>query len=198
MAESVVERITDALVATATLVAAAAESGAVDGWIPPADTNSSVPLGMDGSDVMQPEGSYFLVSLRAIGGRGRVVSRCAPPAVIDARLGLCARCLWKNSGLVIALELQRGLQALSVELNVADPDEADSRTRSSACSSSSSRPCSTLSGSTLQSSIIRSSRVSQSTSARRSICAHCGWRGWGYTCESARQQVSERGRGKGG
>jgi hypothetical protein len=67
MAEDLVDTLTDTLVAaataTATLIAEAAATGAAEDWLP--TDNSSLPLGMDGSDVTPAPsggGSYFLVS----------------------------------------------------------------------------------------------------------------------------------------
>lgn len=67
MAEDLVDNLTDTLVATlsvtATLIAEATATGAADDWLP--SDNSSVPLGMDGSELtLSPSdgGSYFLVS----------------------------------------------------------------------------------------------------------------------------------------
>ncbi|TXT12631.1 uncharacterized protein COLE_03041 [Cutaneotrichosporon oleaginosum] len=67
MAEDLVDTLTDTLVAvataTATLIAEATATGAADDWLP--SDNSSLPLGMDGSDVTPaPDGgSYFLNTL---------------------------------------------------------------------------------------------------------------------------------------
>lgn len=75
--EEALDTMTD-LLATATaaataLATATATAAAEDeGWLPSPDTNSSLPLGMDGNDVAQPGGSYILVS----GARGWAGGAC--------------------------------------------------------------------------------------------------------------------------
>ncbi|BEJ14484.1 hypothetical protein CspHIS471_0402510 [Cutaneotrichosporon sp. HIS471] len=66
MAEDLVDSVTDTLVAaatvTATFIAEAAATAATDEWL--TNDNSSLPLGMDGSDVIpapSSEGSYFVL-----------------------------------------------------------------------------------------------------------------------------------------
>lgn len=64
--EEALDTMTD-LLATATaaataLATATATAAEEEGWLPSPDTNSSLPLGMDGNDVAQPGGSYILVS----------------------------------------------------------------------------------------------------------------------------------------
>lgn len=82
--EDVLDSMTDTLLATATAaataIATATAAAEEEGWLPSEGTNSTLPLGMDGTDVTQPGGSYFVVS----SDEGRVVE-------LWGAQGLCGR-----------------------------------------------------------------------------------------------------------